>query len=375
MSDAQAATIQTGVATVVAQEPKIDETPGHKVFVGNLAYSVNDDGLKALFEPFKSDILSVQVITHGPKKSSGYGFVSLSTPEAAQKAIDSLHNKEVDGRPLVVQSAKNPEQKEIDRKERRAKRRSGRRGSKAVPGEVTDAEANGDAPKADAAPGTEDANKSKKKKKSSKRKSKRKTEGGEGVATPGEETAAVDATQKKARKPRAERTPRAPGEAPVGELSKTGVFVANLGFSVDEAALQTLFTDAGFKVETARVARMRWGRHPRKSRGFGFVQLTSEEEQKKAITALNGKTIGDREIVVKVAVNREDDEDDKPEDAAAGAAAATPAAAAPAAANPAVPAAAATTPAPAAAAPTAAPAATATPAAAAATAAAPPVSV
>lgn len=339
--------------------------------------------------------LSVQVITHGPKKSSGYGFVSLSTPEAAQKAIDSLHNKEVDGRPLVVQSAKNPEQKEIDRKERRAKRRSGRRGSKAVPGEVTDAEANGDAPKADAAPGTEDANKSKKKKKSSKvlvhsiiptslyaddsrlsqRKSKRKTEGGEGVATPGEETAAVDATQKKARKPRAERTPRAPGEAPVGELSKTGVFVANLGFSVDEAALQTLFTDAGFKVETARVARMRWGRHPRKSRGFGFVQLTSEEEQKKAITALNGKTIGDREIVVKVAVNREDDEDDKPEDAAAGAAAATPAAAAPAAANPAVPAAAATTPAPAAAAPTAAPAATATPAAAAATAAAPPVSV
>jgi RNA recognition motif-containing protein len=313
MSDAQAAPTEVGVPTVVAQETQIDETPGHKVFVGNLAYSTNDEGLKALFEPFQSDVLSVQVIKHGPK-SAGYGFVSLSTPEAAQRAIEALHTKEVDGRPLVVEAAKAPEQKEKEKKEKRAKRRPGRRGTKAVPGEVTDAEANGEATKSDAAPGTDEAAKPKKKKKSSKRKPKRKTtEGGEaaeGAVAGGEEVAAGDAPKKRARKPRAERTPRAPGEEPAGEPSTTVVFVANLGFNIDEDELRTLFTDAGINVTSSRIARMKWGRPPKKSRGFGFVGVDSEEEQKKAIETLNGKKLGEREIVVKVAVNvpRDDEE-------------------------------------------------------------------
>jgi len=91
------------------------------------------------------------------------------------------------------------------------------------------------------------------------------------------------------------------------------LFVANLGFAVDDAALSTLFTDAGIEVVSARVVRRRWGQ-PRRSKGYGFVDVGSEEQQKKAIEALQGTEVGGREIVLKIAVDsdvRKADEEDK----------------------------------------------------------------
>ena len=64
-----------------------------------------------------------------------------------QKAIELLDKKEFDGRPLIVEHAKPADQKEA-KKEKRLKRKPGRRGAKPVPGEITEAEANGEAPKA-----------------------------------------------------------------------------------------------------------------------------------------------------------------------------------------------------------------------------------
>lgn len=108
--------------------------------------------------------LSVQVITRGANPA-GYGFVSLRTEEAVHKAVQTLNKKELDGRQVIVEVAKPADQK--DRRERRFfRRRTGRRGGKAVPGEVTEAEANGEAPKTEAAvSGTDEAVKPKKKKK------------------------------------------------------------------------------------------------------------------------------------------------------------------------------------------------------------------
>ena len=80
------------------------------------------------------------------------------------------------------------------------------------------------------------------------------------------------------------------------------LFVANLGFNIDDEGLAALFTDAGITVNSARIVRRRWGQ-PRKSKGYGFVDVGGEEEQKKAITALEGKDVGGRTIAVKVAVN------------------------------------------------------------------------
>jgi len=108
--------------------------------------------------------LSVQVITRGANPA-GYGFVSLRTEEAVHEAVQTLNKKELDGRQVIVEIAKPADQK--DRRERKFfRRRIGRRGGKAVPGEVTEAEANGEAPKAETAvPGTDEAVKPKKKKK------------------------------------------------------------------------------------------------------------------------------------------------------------------------------------------------------------------
>jgi len=86
------------------------------------------------------------------------------------------------------------------------------------------------------------------------------------------------------------------------------LFVANLGFNTDDAALSTLFTEAGINVVSARIVRRRWGQ-PRKSKGYGFVDVGNEEEQKKAIEKLEGKDVGGRAIAVKVAVNTPHDEE------------------------------------------------------------------
>ncbi|KAF7301425.1 RNA-binding domain-containing protein [Mycena indigotica] len=318
MSEApSAAPVTENGATPVTQEKQ--EVPGFKVFAGNLAYSTTEEGLKTFFAPVQSDILSVQVIIRNsgrenvPPRSAGYGFVALSTAEAAQKAVEALDKKELDGRQVIVEVAKPSEQKEKEKKEKKAKRKPGRRGSKAVPGEVSEAEANGDATKAEAAAGTDEAAKPKKKKKKAAKKPK--TEAAAAAApTEGEASATTEAKKTpRPRKPKTPRVPRPAGEDPVGEQSKSMLFVANLGFNIDDAGLSALFTDAGIKVVSARIVRRRWGQ-PRKSKGYGFVDVGGEEEQKKAIEALTGKDVGGRAIAVKIAVNtpRDDDDEEKP---------------------------------------------------------------
>lgn len=110
--------------------------------------------------------LSAQVILRGTR-SAGYGFVAVATETAAQKAVELLNKQELDGREVIVEVAKPADQKDKEKKQRKLKRKPGRRGSKAVPGEVSEAEANGDVAKAEGAPATEEGAKPKKKKKSS----------------------------------------------------------------------------------------------------------------------------------------------------------------------------------------------------------------
>ncbi|KAF8916851.1 hypothetical protein CPB85DRAFT_1288236 [Mucidula mucida] len=331
MSDAPAAQVPQNGAPPATQEK--EEAPGFKVFAGNLAYSTTDEGLKAFFAPVQSDVLSAQVILRGTR-SAGYGFVALATEEAAKKAVEALHHTELDGRQVIIEIAKPSEQKDQERKEKKAKRKPGRRGSKAVPGEVTEAEANGEAAAATdgvpAAAGTDEAAKPKKKKKNARKNKKSPAVEGAETATPAEgETAdaATAAPKKKAKKAKAPRPQRPAGEAPEGEPSTTMLFVANLGFNIDDDGLKALFTEANIEVVSARIVRRRWGQ-PRRSKGYGFVDVGSEEEQQKAIAALEGKEVGGRNIAVKIAVNtphEDESEEGKPE-AASDAVVAAPAA-------------------------------------------------
>lgn len=108
--------------------------------------------------------ISASVILRGTR-SAGYGFVALSTAEAVQNAVELLNKKQLDDRQIIVEVAKPADQKDKERKDRKPRRRLGRRGSKAVPGEVTEAEANGEVKAEDAPPVEGEATKPKKKKK------------------------------------------------------------------------------------------------------------------------------------------------------------------------------------------------------------------
>ncbi|KAG7445834.1 uncharacterized protein BT62DRAFT_980829 [Guyanagaster necrorhizus] len=310
MSEAQVAQVAQDGAPPVTQDK---EETGFKVFAGNLAYATTDEGLKAFFAPVQNDVLSAQVILRGTR-SAGYGFVALATQEAANKAVEALDRTELDGRQVIIEIAKPSEQKDKERKERKAKRRPGRRGSKAVPGEVTEAEANGEiavaVEPAAAAVVTDEAAKPKKKKNARKNKAKAAVEGDVDAPAPAVEgeSATEAVPKKKARKPRTLRTPRPAGEDPVGEPSENMLFVANLGFNIDDDGLKGLFTEAGINAISARIVRRQWG-WPRRSKGYGFVDVGGEEEQKKAIAALEGKEVGGRNIAVKVAVNTAHDDD------------------------------------------------------------------
>jgi len=301
MSDALAAPVtEQGVPPVTQSE----EVSSFKVFVGNLAYSTTDEGLMTFFEPVQSDIISAQVILRG-SRSAGYGFVALSTAEAAQKAVELLDKQQLDDRQIIVEIAKPADQKERERKDRKPRRRSGRRGSKPVTGEVTEAEANGEAKPEDAPPAEGESTKPKKKKKKYTRKPRVTVAATDGETEPA--APAEDGESKPARKRRPLRPHRATGDEPQGEPSKSVLFVANLGFSIDDVALSDLFTEAGINVVSARIVRRQYGR-PRKSKGYGFVEVGNEDEQKKAIAALEGKEVEGRPIAVKIAVNAHSEE-------------------------------------------------------------------
>ncbi|MDQ7821280.1 MAG: RNA-binding protein [Candidatus Eremiobacteraeota bacterium] len=77
-----------------------------KVYVGNLAYRTTEDNLRELFAPFGA-VESVSIITdRDTGRSKGFGFVEMSSEEEAKAAIAGLDKKEIDGRALTVNEAR-----------------------------------------------------------------------------------------------------------------------------------------------------------------------------------------------------------------------------------------------------------------------------
>jgi RNA recognition motif-containing protein len=72
------------------------------------------------------------------------------------------------------------------------------------------------------------------------------------------------------------------------------LYVGNLPYSVDDAALESQFSAAG-KVESARVIT---DRDTGRSKGFGFVEMSSDDEAMKAIEQFNGTPLGGRNMTV-----------------------------------------------------------------------------
>lgn len=79
------------------------------------------------------------------------------------------------------------------------------------------------------------------------------------------------------------------------------LYVGNLNYDVDASALETLFKPHG-TVESAAVIS---DRDTGQSKGFGFVEMSSEGEAQAAIAALNGQEHGGRALTVNEAKPKE----------------------------------------------------------------------
>jgi len=100
-----------------------------KLYVGNLPFSVTSEKLKEIFSAYDSTEEAQVISFKNSGKSKGFGFVTLTNDEQADKAKQELNGKEVEGRKLFVNEAK-PFDPDAPRKPRRGfgDRESGGRG-------------------------------------------------------------------------------------------------------------------------------------------------------------------------------------------------------------------------------------------------------
>ncbi|KAL9265056.1 28 kDa ribonucleoprotein, chloroplastic-like protein [Drosera capensis] len=76
-----------------------------KLFVGNLSYDVDSEGLSRIFEPAGTVQLAEVIYNRETGQSRGFGFVTMSTVEEADKAVELFHHHDLDGRLLTVNKA------------------------------------------------------------------------------------------------------------------------------------------------------------------------------------------------------------------------------------------------------------------------------
>lgn len=85
-------------------EPSQQVNP-KKLFVGNLAYSTNEDGIREAFSQF-GEIVDLKLVTeYGTGRSKGFAFVEFAEEDMATAAIEGMNEKDLDGRTIFVKVA------------------------------------------------------------------------------------------------------------------------------------------------------------------------------------------------------------------------------------------------------------------------------
>lgn len=205
---ARAADLEQGLEDLAGLDSSLPELPppppqGTKLYVGNLPWSVHSKQLAEVFQEVGNVELVEVIYDRESQKSRGFAFVTMSTEDDAQRAIDLLNGSELDGRVIKVN----------------------------FPAATRDG-------------------------------------------------------------PRF-RTPR----REEGASTENKLFVGNLSWAVDDLSLDDLFRQYG-KVLEAKVIH---DRETGRSRGFGFVTLSSASEVNHAISSLDGKEFDKRLLRVNLA--------------------------------------------------------------------------
>jgi RNA recognition motif-containing protein len=82
-----------------------------KLFVGNLSFNMTENDLHDAFAAHGTVVEANLMMDRATGRPRGFGFVTMSTPEEAQKAIEALNGKEVGGRALTVNIARPREER------------------------------------------------------------------------------------------------------------------------------------------------------------------------------------------------------------------------------------------------------------------------
>jgi len=257
-------------APAAAAAPASAPSTTWKVFVGNLSFKTREPQLASEFSAV-AKVVTANIITRGPR-SLGYGFVEFETEAEATKAVAAMNKKQIDGREINVEIAKPREAGAGEPKpngDGGAPRRGGFRGGFGGRG---------------------------------------RRRGGSSPPFSGERTGEFQGRprgrggfrgRERNTAPR-NRSDSGSSPAPEGERgprtpSATTLFVANLPFSVEDQALTDIFKE--FNPTSAHVVIKRNGR----SKGFGFVEFKTPEEQQKALAAMDKKEVQSRQLIVRVA--------------------------------------------------------------------------
>jgi cold-inducible RNA-binding protein len=83
----------------------------NKLFVGNLSFNTTENDLQDAFAAFGSVTETNLMMDRTTGRPRGFGFVTMASAEEAQKAIEGMNGKTIDGRALTVNVAKPREER------------------------------------------------------------------------------------------------------------------------------------------------------------------------------------------------------------------------------------------------------------------------
>ncbi|KAL9546054.1 hypothetical protein MBANPS3_006854 [Mucor bainieri] len=315
-----ATTINTPKTTVL-EAPQLKEE--HKVFIGNLSFKTTKESL-ATFASASGKVVDATIITK-QRRSLGYGFVTFETEQDAQKAAKDLDSKSLDGREINVEVARPKADASTDapQKTRKSKSNARRRSKSAAASLLSSSSAKEE----DSVVPTEKEEQdgivptTKKKDIAAEKKVEMKketpvdqelkndeivadaeaTEEQDQEKTPEQIAKEAAARRKRNQKDKKRQNKKKSIEKAtrVTEPSKTTLFVANLPYATTDDDLNTIFKD--YKLVSAHVARMNNGC----SKGYGFVELESEQEQLKALESVKDVVLEGRAIYLKIALSEQ----------------------------------------------------------------------
>ena len=83
----------------------------NKLFVGNISFNTTENDLQDAFAAYGTVTEANLMTDRATGRPRGFGFVTMSSPEEAQKAVEAMNGKSIDGRALTVNIARPREER------------------------------------------------------------------------------------------------------------------------------------------------------------------------------------------------------------------------------------------------------------------------